>query len=435
MRVQDTARLGLKGLSDKKVRTALTVLMVVIGVASIVGLVSLTTGLQVSVTASLSSLGPTSIIVSPSSGSTILTQADVSRLSSLPGVQTVIPIITSRINLLTTNPPSSVSVIGISGQGLSSMLGNVNLLQGSVFLDNTAPLVLFGNSVAFPVSSGQQQTIFTGQSIVVQEVVGRNTRTDRLTVTGILEPYGSSFILPADSSIFISLKAAQQVFHKTSYNLLLIKATDTNSVATVAQDITNIYGNSASVTTIAQITQTVSAIIGSISILLGAIAGISLSVAAIGIVNIMFVSVLERTREIGILKALGFLDRDILLIFLSEAAAIGILGGLAGIAMGAGVGYLIPVLLSGFGGASGGPGTPTGGTGGGGGFGGGGDGFGGGGGGSGGGGFGPLSISPVITPELVGIALLVATTVSILAGIYPAWRAARLEPIKALRSE
>ena len=431
MRVQDTAKLGLKGLSDKKVRTALTVLMVVIGVASIVGLVSLTTGIQVSITNSLATLGPTTVLVSPSSGSTILTQADVARLSTLPGVQTVVPVITSRINLLSTNPPTSVNVIGVSDQGLVSLLGNIKLLQGSPYPDNTAPLVLVGNSVAFPVSSGQHQVLFQGESFVVQQGFTKVARTTRLSVAGILQSYGSSPIIQADSSIFISTQAAQQVFHRSDFNLLLVKATDTNSVATVAQDITAIYGNGASVTTIAQITQTVSSIIGSISLLLGAIAGISLSVAAIGIVNIMFVSVLERTREIGILKALGFMDRDILLIFLSEAAIIGVLGGLVGIGIGAGVSYLLPVLLSGLGPSGGGTGTSSGGGGGNGGFGGGGGGFGGGG----GGGFQSFSFSPVITPELVGIAFLVATVVSVLAGIYPAWRAARLEPIAALRSE
>ncbi len=197
MKFQDTTRLGFKGLSDKKVRTALTVLMVVIGVAAIVGLVSLTTGIQVSITNSLSSLGPTSIIVTPSSASTIITQADVARLSTLPGVQTVIPIIDSRLDLMTTTPPTSVSVIGISNEGIVSLLGSVKLVQGSGFQDNVVPLALVGNSIGFPVSNGQQQSIFPGQSIVLQEVSGTNSRTISLTVTGILQSYGSSLVLPA----------------------------------------------------------------------------------------------------------------------------------------------------------------------------------------------------------------------------------------------
>ncbi len=432
MRFRDILWLGYKGLSEKRIRTILTILMVVIGVASIIALVSQTTGVQASITSSLETLGPTSIIVSPSF-TTHLTAADVAKISTLPGVQTVIPIITQRTTMLTTGQPTSLGVIGVSSQGLKSLVGSVKLLSGSVYPDAQAPLALVGYNVAFPASNNEQQNVFVGHPIVLQQGTPQQTRTLTLSVAGLLQTYGSSPIIPLDDSIFVSLDSAAVMFHRVDYSMLLVKAADTSSVDSVSQLLTDIYGNSATVRTIQQITQTVSSVIGQIGILLGAIAGISLFVAAVGIVNVMLISVYERTREIGILKALGFKGRQVLMVFLSQAAFIGISGGLVGIGVGSGVSYLIPTILAagllgrGGGTASTRVASPGGGGG-----------FGGEGGGFGGRGFGPsgpasLSYTPVITPEIFAISFAIAVIVSLLAGLYPAWRASRMQPITALR--
>ena len=413
MRMRDAAWLGFKGLSEKKLRAVLTVLMVVIGVASIIALVSQTAGIQASINGQLNVLGPTSISVTPVA--TTFTDADVARISTLPGVEEVIPIITTRANLLSGGQPFTVNIIGIGADQLSTLVGNVNVLEGSMYQDNVAPLALAGNSVAFPVSNAQQQSLFVGQPMILQQQLGTHVRTLTLSVTGILQTYGSSAIVPVDNSVFVSLDAAKQLLHRSDYNQLLVKAVNLGSVAAVAQTITDIYGNSATVTTIQQITQTVSTITGQIGTLLGAIAGISLTVAAIGILNIMFVSVLERTHEIGILKAVGFKDRHVLVVFLAQAAMIGVVGGLAGLGVGAGVSYLLPSLFSSLGAGGGGAGAGTRAglrT-----------------------GLSSLSYTPVISPEIVLASVAIAIVVSIAAGLYPAWRASKMEPIRALKYE
>jgi ABC-type antimicrobial peptide transport system permease subunit len=189
-------------------------------------------------------------------------------------------------------------------------------------------------------------------------------------------------------------------------------------VDAVISNIKAYYGTNVNIISLKAITQIVSSITGLLGVLLGAIAGISLFVAAIGIANIMFVSVVERTREIGILKALGFKSRNVLAIFLSEAAMLGMIGGILGILLGSGLSYLIPVLISsGFGSFS-----STGGGGISGGFGGSSE-------------FGSFSYSPVISPEIVLLVFLFAIGVSLAAGYYPARRASKMDPVVALRAD
>ncbi len=437
--------LSFKELREKKVRTALTVIMVVIGVASIVALTSQTAGISSSIKASLDALGPTSIIVT-SAGSTGFTSADAALISTLPNVSSVIPVLEGSGTLTANGQNSTVTIVGISQEGLGELLGTINLYQGTTFNDTIAPDALVGHSVAFPSSLSGGQNMQVGYPATLKIGTGRSSQTVTVPIVGILDSYGSS-ILSVDTSIAFSVQAAEILLHRTSFNLLLVKATNTSTVTPLASLITTVYGTRARVTTTQQLLQATASIIGSISLLFAIIAGVSLLVAAIGIMNIMLISVYERTHEIGIMKSVGFRNRHILVIFLLQAMIIGVMGGIVGVAAGAGASYVVASVFthassstasastgsaastapsfsgrssSGFGGGAGGGGavavgsTGAGGT-------------------SAGFGSSSLSYSPVFTPATIGAALLVAIIVSIIAGIYPAWRASKMEPIDALR--
>lgn len=441
MEFKDVFWLSFKELKEKKVRTALTILMVMIGVAAIVALTSQTAGISASISSSLSALGPTSIILTPTSSSGF-TSADVGLLSTLPNVTTVIPIITGSGNLYANGQNTSVQIVGMSQQGLQELLGSVNLSAGTIFNDTVAPDALAGHSVAFPSSLSGAQNIQVGYPVSLKVGAGRSSETITVPVVGIMDPYGSS-ILSVDTSVVFSLQAAEILLHRTSYTTILVKAKNTSSVAALSNLITTIYGSKARVLTTQQLLQTTASIIGSISLLFAIIAGVSLLVAAIGIMNVMLIAVFERTHEIGIMKSVGFKNRDIMTIFLIQAMIIGFLGGLVGIAAGAGASYVVAGVFahagssSASGSSSAGPGGPAA-------TGGGGSSFRSGSG-SGAGasattstsGFGSssLSYSPVFTPFTILAAVLVAVIVSIIAGIYPAWRASKMEPIDALRSD
>lgn len=419
MNPRDLLRLGFMDLRDKKIRTALTILSIVIGIASIMALVSQTTGIQMSVMNSLQSLGPTSIFVTPK---TIqgFSEIDVARLYSVPGVASVTPIITAQAKFTWGGGQTmSFTVIGISSDGFTTMVGKPKLMDGSFYQDTSTPEVVVGYNLVFPASRGTQ-VIFASQSLTI--VLGTSSYT--LPVYGLLDTYGTTSFISIDGSMFMPLAAAKRLLNRMSLNMLLVQAVDVNHVKDVSNLLIQIYGNSISVTSTAQLTTTVSNIIRMFSILLGSIAAISLTVASVGILNIMSMSVLERTHVIGILKSIGFRNKDILSLFLSEAIIVGVLGGLAGIAAGFSMSFVIPTILSELlssGGAidssspssRGGTVIPFGGN----------------------YGMESLTYMPVISQEIILISFSVAVLVSVVASIYPAYRASKMDPIKALRYE
>lgn len=440
MDIRDILWLSYTDLKDKKVRTALTVFMVVIGVASIVALISLTAGISASIQSELSSLGPTSIILT-SARATGFTITDTADISSLPNVSVVVPIVTGSGTLLSDNQNTSVSVVGVTPQGLQDLLGgSVNLYEGTIFNDTVAPDAVIGHSVAYPTSAVGKQSAFVGQTATLKIGAGRTSQSYTIPVVGILQSYGSS-IIPIDTAVLTSMPAAEALLHRTSFNEILVKATNTSSVSALSTLITDIYGSNARVINTQQLAATASSIIGSITVLLLVIAGISLFVASIGIMNIMLMAVLEKTHEIGIMKSIGFKSKDVLIIFLFQALIIGTIGGIIGIFLGAAASYGLAAAASsasssstnstassssssssfGAGGARGGAGGAGGGAA-----------FAGGAPSSSSSSSG-LSFQPVLSITTIAEALFVAVLVSALAGIYPAWRASKMQPIDALR--
>ncbi len=413
MRLEDLLSMSFRALKERKLRTALTVLGVLVGVAAILALVSQTAGVQASVVSNLESLGPTTILLVPT-GSTSLSQGDVAKILAVPNVNVVAPLVLQNGVIYQHGQPVQVSVIGIDATELQILLGSIRISEGIMYPPSSVPQALIGFNLAFPPGS-DTKNVYVGQPLVVE--VGAGTQyVRRLTIqtVGILSEYGSSLLLSPDDSIFMPLSAAMKIFNRKWYDMILVQAVDTDSIDVVSSSIRAIYGKSLTVMSVKQITQTASAITAQLGLLMGAIAATSLVVAALGIMNIMFVSVLERTREIGVLKSVGFKDHHVMLLFLFEAGIIGCLGGVFGIIMGVGVSYMLPSLItSGFsqGGTSeGAVSTPV---------------------------HSPsvLMYSPLIRPDVVIAAFLIALLVSLIAGLYPAWRAAKMDPIKALRHE
>jgi ABC-type antimicrobial peptide transport system permease subunit len=441
MKLNDVFWLTLKGLRERKLRTGLTILSVVIGIAAIVALVSQVAGISASISKSLSSIGPTSIVLIPRGQEYPLTGQDVAEISALSGVKSVIPMVRGSANISVGGTEETVTLIGVDNQSISSLLGGVNIYEGSQYSDGT-PLSLVGYQVAFPTTGTGPSPIGINQPIYLQEEGRDGGKTITLIVAGILDQYGSSLLVPVDTSVFTSLSTAMTLLGESSYNMLLVVASNTSSANTVYTLLTNIYGSRAEILSVQQITAIVASITGSIGVLLGSIAGISLIVAGISILSIMMVSVSERTKEIGILKSIGFKNSDVMMLFLTEAVIIGALGGCLGVAVGAGGSYALPILLGGASkGQPSGTAASTGAAPGGAsyrgnaGFGGGGATFVGGGGPATPGTASSLSYTPIISPSLVVMAIAIALIVSIIASLYPSRKASMIDPIAALRNE
>ncbi|MEM3181331.1 MAG: FtsX-like permease family protein [Candidatus Micrarchaeaceae archaeon] len=431
MKIKDLFSLGIKGIAERRLRTALTILTIVIGISAIVALISLVSGISASISNALESTGPTTLYMLPA-GQLILTDADIAEIDSLPYVSNVTPIVSFSGNMSEAGTSTTVTVYGIANYSLAEAIGSINVYAGAAYNNTDMPYALVGYDVAFP-NSGSQQYVRVDQPIYLTARMFGTSKTITLVPVGILDRYGSSAFVSPDSSIFISLQAAESLTSKYSYSALLVKAKNTSVVNSLDTLLTDIYGSNARIISVQEMAATVSSIVGSLGLLLGGIAGISLLVAGISILSIMMVSVAERTHEIGILKSIGFKKGDVMMLFLSEAVIIGLAGGVIGIAAGSAVSFALPSLLgvgsrastsvtptvaSGHAGGSfyaGGPGAVA---------------------------AGPsssslssLSFTPVISPTVIIASLAIAIIVSVVASIYPAWKASTIDPIAALRSE
>ncbi|MDI9644694.1 MAG: ABC transporter permease [Candidatus Verstraetearchaeota archaeon] len=405
MKPSDIIRWGLRGIRQRKLRAALTVLGIMVGTAAVVALVSQTEGIQASILEQVNRLGPNTISIRPSSGSVVLTQTDANRILQMPGVDYVVPIVTSTARVYGGGTSRIFTLVGIDSSEFDILISGAKLAEGRLYQPVSYSEVLIGSYVSQPqdltyplVTFGQTTTIEIGLVNPVRKTV---------QVIGVLEPYGTAAFISVDDSLFMSLKGAMALTGRSSYSALFVKANDADSVDYAVDNIKAIYGTRLNIVTVKQITQIVSTITGQLTVLLGAIAAISLFVAGLGIMNIMFVSVIERTREIGVLKALGFTNNDVLLIFLSEAAIMGVVGGALGILVGSGISYVIPVILSaGISRTAGSFGTAQ-----------------------------SFSYTPIIRADIAAFVLLFAIAVALLAGFYPARRGSKMDPVVALRSE
>ncbi len=450
MRPADLLKFALRALRERKLRAVLTIIGIVIGPATIVALVGATQGYSAASTAQFKSLGATSIFVSPAGKGFSLTSDTVQEIQALPDVVNVVPYQEASGTITQGSGTVSVSIISANLSQLNKIFPSVTVGAGSAPQSTDAVGALIGNSIAYPDITGAEN-LTVNQVISVSDIrsmAGRvsfvssggasftgfsgsgssGSGTDRsFVVTGILNPFGQSFLLDPDDSIFVQPIVGQELLNSQAYSGIIVTASSTKSVDTVITELTDQFGTDISATAVTSLLSTVESVTAGTTTLLEAVAGTSVIVAFVGIMTTMLTSVLERTTEIGVLKSLGASSKSILMMFITEASVTGLIGGVVGVAVGAGLSFIVISALSGtlgFGGLGfsgrrpssattsslghvssfGAPSAAS--T--------------------------ALSITPVITPELILIAIAIAAAVGTIGGILPAWRASRLTPVEAL---
>ncbi|MEM0075228.1 MAG: FtsX-like permease family protein [Conexivisphaerales archaeon] len=420
MKILDLLRFSWRAMTDRRLRTTLTILGIIIGPATIVALLGATQGFSNSVTEAFAKTGTNSIFIQPI-GRNYLTSNDVATLQKLQGVSAVVPYYLLAGTITQGGQTITVQVMAGDFSELYKVLPGLTLAEGNEPASSDLAGADVGWLIANPNVAGA--TNISLNQIVTVSFSGFNglgvsgaSGEKSFIVRGIFAPYGQGFLINPDEGIFIPLAEGQAILHSYKYSGIIVVASNTSVVNQVVTEITNQYGQSVRVTAVTQILNTIQSITNGIGTILASVGGISVIVAFIGIMTTMFTTVVERQREIGTLKALGYTSRNILSIFIVEAAMTGFIGGVIGAGAGVVLSYLVVSLFSGFGSTARPPQNSSNGAG-----------F--------SSSFSSLHIVPAISPELIILAILLATSVGALAGFIPAWKASRLTPIEALRYE
>jgi len=411
-RLLDPLLSAFASVRSHKLRSFLTVLGIVIGVAAVIALLAIGQGAQNEIISSIESLGANLVQISPgfSMGQggvrgggmtqTLTLEDAVAIEDQVSHVINIAPVLQSSAQLIAGGENTSASVIGSTSAYQRTY--NLELQYGAFFsdydYDRAAKVVVLGSTVA--------EDLFGEGYNPVGETVKLNSSIVR--VIGVLTEKGAGLMMSPDDSAFVPLTFVQQTSaqQRTAQGDHIISSValsleDKQYSTEVNEAITELLrtrhrllptaDDDFRIMSTEEIAQQVSTAIDTMVIFLGAIAAISLLVGGIGVMNIMLVSVLERTREIGIRKALGAQERTIWTQFLIEAALLTLTGGLIGMALGWGIATAVGYFVE--------------------------------------------EITPVVTADTVILAVSVSVGIGLFFGFYPAWQASRLNPIDALRAE
>lgn len=404
---------ALESLNANKMRSILTVLGIVIGVAAVIAMLSIGRGAQASITSRIESIGTNLIYVSPGSTSEggvtsaagsagTLTLDDADALAELDQVMAVASVTNSFVQVVFEGQNTRTRLVGVT-PGYETV-SSLTLADGEFITESDQS----ARSLVVVLGSGVAEDLFGSTSGVVGQKVRLNGQAYK--VIGVLESKGGTSFMNQDDQVFIPLSTAlyrlvgNSRFRGSSViSQITVKAASSKVVDQVVQNVTltmrelhdTVEGaDDFTVTSQQDTLDAATEVSDTLTIFLGGIAGISLAVGGIGIMNIMLTTVTERTHEIGLRKAIGARRQDILMQFLVESTVLSLLGGVIGAAIGWGVSRLMGQIE-----------------------------------------FSGSTITPIVSLDSVLLATLFSMAIGLFFGIYPATRAARLQPVEALRYE
>ncbi|MEK4044447.1 ABC transporter permease [Paenibacillus sp. FSL H8-0048] len=390
MILAQSIRMAVMSIVGNKIRSFLTMLGIVIGVSSVILLVSVGQGVTGQITSQFSDLGTNqlTVMITGRGAVTSLTAEEVAAFSKVPGVDQVSPTISSNVTAKYRNVHTNVSLEGITAS--YEKVQNFHVQSGRFLLDidneYRQKAALIGTETA--------KKLFGADNPVGREIQLNGTS---FQLVGLLQAKGSSLSGSNDKKILIPLSTSERLLQSKGIQTFTVTALSDKDVASVKTAIGQILDrkflrakDAYSVFDSKQMLDTLKKTSGTLSLALAGIAGISLFVGGIGIMNIMIISVNERTREIGIRKAIGAKKMDILLQFIIESMVLSTMGGILGIGAGLGLTWLVGQLTA-------------------------------------------LQVG--YAWNMVNISFLFSLFIGVFFGILPASKAARLRPIQALRTD
>lgn len=437
MKFADILKLSLNGLTHRGLRSWLTILGIIVGVAAVIAMLSIGAGMSQSMKSQMSNFGADVLTVSvgrvratgPESGfedrfqpgqgnpgtfqrqttqstttteTSTLTDIDLLTISTAEGVESATGIISDRATVQYLAQTVTVSIEGVEPSAWNFMTTS-KIAQGRFLESGETTSALVGNGVA----NGMFEYNLT---VDTQIRIGSKT----FTIVGILQESGTGSFGGDDRTIFMTIQAAREIvtdIDSNEYSSIQVKVTDTNMIDQTIENVEQVLYASRmvtedtadfTVTSPTSMLETIQSTMATLTFFLTGIAAISLLVGAIGIANTMFMSVMERTRLIGILKSIGTRNSEIMKMFIAESGIIGLMGGLLGIFLG----FIVVGIISSIGFNIMGMGR-----------------------------MGTNTSVAIVTPELILFALLFSTIIGIISGLIPARKAANLQVVEAMRSE
>jgi putative ABC transport system permease protein len=401
--IKDFFKFAINSVEHRRLRSWLTILGIVIGVAAVVSLISISQGMQKAIEDQMAVLGTDNILIMPGGGNMMtsfggmststLTQHDIDLIRGVRGVDHAFGMVYKYARVTYKDETKSIMVIGMPTDTESSwFIRKFNITSRYPQTGDRYNAIVGAD---YPKAVTFDKALNVGGKIEIEN--------QSFKIVGVLQEIGNR---QDDSQIYIPIAIAQDMFDvHDNFGMVYVKAKAGANVSKVAEDILQEMRHdrdekkgeeSFSVQTSEQLASTIGSILGIIGTILIGIASIALLVGGVGIMNTMYTSVLERTREIGIMKAVGAKNSDIMLIFLVESGLLGLIGGIIGVLLGAGMAIAAQTYASY-------AGYPM--------------------------------LKALITPNLVAFGLLFSFTMGAISGFLPARQASKMKPADALRYE
>jgi putative ABC transport system permease protein len=419
MDIKEIIVLSFDALKERKMKSILTIIMVMVGSSLMVAVGGISAGFSDFFNKQISNLAANIIFINPAqveqgggggpatgpppTAKITLNAAVESRLRSLPFVEDVIPSYQAQVTLQSQGDSKEYRVFSMDPEKLTVLSPTLEFVEGSRVRQNDPSAIIISNDLANPPGESNPflslgQTVKATYSSVDVTTGKRELESKSFIVRGIIKETGNPNI---DNSAIINTQVGNALFHKSGkFDALIVVARAGSYVDAIEQEIRKLYGNDIGITTVKAIIGTVQEFTSGISAFLLSIAIVSLIVGAVGIITTLYTSVIERTREIGTMKAIGAKSRHILALFLSEALIVGIFGATFGLLGGIVGAYILSAGLTGNGSGAN-----------------------------------SQQIIPIFLAVDMARVWLISTGLSILAGLFPALKASRLLPVAALKRE